>query len=202
MNTPDNNIGSNGAELDRVAAAARDALTDDTVIRLAGAAGDALELLDQINRSGLGRAIPALAQMVNNGDLERLVALVRVYGSAEDALTDETVGRLAETIGEGISLIDRASRGGAGRIVEVMERMESSGALERLAVVLPKFLERLDAMERMLQCFDAATAEVDKMAAPGGGIGGLWQLLRDPENLRSLQFLLSLGRHLRTKPPQ
>lgn len=202
MNTPENNVGNNGAELDRVAAAARDALTDDTVIRLAGAAGDALELLDQINRSGLGRAIPALAQMVNNGDLERLVALVRVYGSAEDALTDETVGRLAETIGEGISLIDRASRGGAGRIVEVMERMESSGALERLAVVLPKFLERLDAMERMLQCFDAATVEVDKMAAPSGGIGGIWQLLRDPENLRSLQFLLSLGKHLRTKPPQ
>ena len=95
MNAPDNNVGNNGAELDRVTAAARDALTDDTVIRLAGAAGDALELLDQINRSGLGRAIPALAQMVDNGDLERLVALVRVYGSAEDALTDETVARLA-----------------------------------------------------------------------------------------------------------
>jgi len=197
MNTPDTNVGSS-AELDRVTAAARDALTDDTVIRLAGAAGDALELLDQINRSGLGRAIPALAQMVNNGDLERLVALARVYGSAEDALTDETVGRLAETIGEGISLVDRASRGGAGRIVDVMERMESSGALERLAVVLPKFLERLDAMEKMLQCFDAATAEVEKMPAPSGGIGGMWRLLRDPESLRSLQFLLSLGKHLRT----
>jgi uncharacterized protein YjgD (DUF1641 family) len=198
MNAPDNNVGNNGAELDRVTAAARDALTDDTVVRLAGAAGDALELLDQINRSGLGRAIPALAQMVDNGDLERLVALVRVYGSAEDALTDETVARLAETIGEGISLIDRASRGGAGRIVEVMERMESSGALERLAVVLPKFLERLDAMEKMLQCFDAAAADVEKTPAPGGGIGGLWRLLSDPESVRSLQFLLSLGKHLRT----
>lgn len=47
------------------------------VERLITAAGDALELLDRINRSDLDRAIPVLAEMVINGDLARLAHLAR-----------------------------------------------------------------------------------------------------------------------------
>jgi len=256
MNTNVNDTVDPALEAQRLAEAARDALTDEMVTRLAGTAGDAIELLDQINRAGLGRAIPALAQMVNNGDLDRLVALARVYSSAEDALTDEMVGRLsetigegmslldqvnrsgldkalptisrmvndgdlerlaqlarvyssaedaltdemvgrlAETVGEGLSLVDRLSRGGAGRMVEMMERMEATGALGRIADSLPRLLDRLDVIERMLQGVETAAAEADKAPA-AGGLGGLWGLVRDPESQRTLRFLLGLGREIR-----
>ena len=75
-------------------AAARDALSDEMVGRLASSAGSTMELLDQVNRAGLARAIPALTELVNNGDLDRLAKLARVYGASEDALTDEMIGRL------------------------------------------------------------------------------------------------------------
>jgi len=185
-------------DLQRFGEAARDAVTDEMVTRLAGTAGDAMELIDLVNRSGLVKAIPVLAQMVNNGDLERLVQLARVYGSAEDALTDEMVGRISETIGEAFSLLDRLSRGGAARFVEMMERMQASGGLERMAIILPKVLERMDHVERVLACLEMAEAEARQAPAPAGGFSGLWHVVRDPETQKTLQFLLVFGKHLRT----
>ena len=184
-------------EVERVAEAARDALTDEMVGRLTGAVGGGLTLIDQIDRAGLGKAIPAIAEMVNNGDLERLVHLARVYGSAQDALTDEMVGRLAETVGEGLSLLDRFSRGGAIRLVEMLERLETSGALERTAKVLPQLVDRLGMLEDMLHCVEEAAKE--KAPPSSGGIGGLWALMKDPDNQESLRFLISVGKKLRTK---
>jgi len=185
-------------DMQRFGEAARDAVTDEMVTRLAGTASDAVELIDLVNRSGLAKAIPVLAQMVNNGDLDRMVQLARVYGSAEDALTDEMVGRISETIGEAFSLLDRLSRGGAARFVEMMERMQASGALERMAIILPKLLERMNHVERVLACLETAEAEAYRAPAPAGGFSGLWQLLRDPETQKTLQFFLVFGKHLRT----
>lgn len=185
-------------QLARVYGSAEDALTDEMVGRLTDAAGGGLSLLDQIHRSGLERALPVISRMVADGDLERLAQLARVYGSAEDALTDEMVGRIAETIGEAFSLLDRLSRGGAARFVEMMERMQASGGLERMAIILPKVLERMDHVERVLACFEVAEAEARQAPAPTGGVSGLWQVLRDPETQKTLQFLLLFGKHLRT----
>lgn len=55
-------------ELERVIAAARDSLTDEMVGRLAGSAAEALDLIDKAGRAGLSKEIPALAEMVNNGE--------------------------------------------------------------------------------------------------------------------------------------
>ncbi|MBY0578388.1 MAG: hypothetical protein K2P57_05010 [Burkholderiales bacterium] len=195
MNTTDMN------EVESVVEAARDALTDEMVGRLTGAVGGGLTLIDQIDRAGLGKAIPVIAEMVNNGDLDRLVHLARVYGSAQDALTDEMVGRLSETLGEGLSLLDRFSRGGALRLVEMLERLDASGALERTAAILPQLVDRLGMLENMLQCVEEAAAESVKAAPSCGGIGGLWTLMKDPENQESLRFLISVGKKLRTKCP-
>ena len=63
-------------EVERVIAAARDALTDEMVGRLTEAAGGGLALIDQVNRAGLDRAIPALAEMLHNGDLQRYVVMM------------------------------------------------------------------------------------------------------------------------------
>ena len=93
-------------EFERLIAAGRDSLTDEMVGRLAGSAAEALDLVDKAGRAGLSKAIPALSEMVNNGDLERLVQVARVYHAAQDALTDEMIGRIAETLGEGMSLLE------------------------------------------------------------------------------------------------
>lgn len=185
-------------EVQRVVEAARDALTDEMVGRLTEAVGEGLSLLDQVNRSGLEKALPSIARMVRDGDLERLVQLARVYGSAEDALSDEMIGRLAETLAEGLSLMDRLSRGGVLRLVEMMERMQASGALERIAVTLPRLMERLEHVEHVLGSLESAVAEAERMPAPQGGIGGLWQIARDAETQRGMQLLQSFNKHLRS----
>jgi hypothetical protein len=182
-------------ELERVIAAARDSMTDEMVGRLAGSAAEAIDLIDKAGRSGLSKAIPALAEMVNNGDLERLSQLARVYHAAQDALTDEMVGRIAETLGEGMSLLDRVNRSGFWRLVEVMERLESTGALERIASSLPQLLERLDMMAGLLGCLENAAKKSQAQPATGG-IGSLWHIMTDEKTVRSLQFLQSMSEQM------
>lgn len=198
MNAQSDESTSVDLELQRVIAAARDSLTDEMVTRLAATAGETVVLLDQINRAGLARALPALTQLVNNGDLERLSHLARVYSSAQDALTDEMVSRLAETMGNGLSLLDRFSRGGADNVVRMLESLQASGALERLSTMLPQLIERLSMVQDLLQAVDDAAAASRAARPSPGGVGGLWQMLRDPEAQDTLRFLLAVGKQLRT----
>jgi hypothetical protein len=184
-----------GYEIERLIAAGRDSLTDEMVGRLAGSAAEALDLVDKAGRSGLSKAIPALAEMVNNGDLERLAQLARVYHAAQDALTDEMIGRLAETLGEGMSLLDRVNRSGFWRLVEVMERLESTGALERIASSLPQLLERLDMVSGMLNCLENA-AKNSRAEPAAGGVGNLWRIMTDAKTVNSLQFLLNMSEQM------
>ena len=162
-------------ELERLVAAGRDALTDEMVSRLSATVAEGMDLLDKVNRSGVAGALPAISQLVANGDLERLVALARTYGAAQDAMTDEMVTRLAGTMAESLSLMDRLNRAGLDRLV---------GSIERLAVVL----------ESTMGALEAANREMAEKPAASGGLGGLWQLMREPENQESLRFLLAFGR--------
>ncbi len=181
-------------EGERVLAAARDSLSDEMVARLAGTASDAMDLIDRVNRTGLYRAIPALAELVNNGDLDRLARLARVYTAAEDSLSDEMVGRLAETATEGMSLLDRLSRGGAGRLVEMLAHLEASGNLKRIADTLPRLVERMEMLDQLLHAFDSSCDVTAKEPRSSGGFGGLWAIMREKENQDSLRFLINLGK--------
>jgi uncharacterized protein YjgD (DUF1641 family) len=184
-------------ESERVLSAARDSLSDEMVARLAGTASDAMDLIDRINRSGLNKAIPALADLVNHGDLDRLAKLARVYSSAEDSISDEMVGRLAETVAEGMSLLDRLNRGGAARLVEMLARLEAGGNLKRIADALPRVVDRMEKLGAVLEAFEqAAAASVKEPRAPGG-LGGLWSMMRDPDNQDALRFLINLGKATR-----
>ena len=165
-------------ELERVVAAARDSLTDEMVSRLSATAADGMDLLDKVNRSGVAAALPAISQLVANGDLERLVALARTYGAAQDAMTDEMVTRLAGTVAESLSLMDRVNRAGLDRLV---------GSIEQLSGVL----------ERTLGALEAANREMTSRPAAPGGVGGLWAMMRSPENQETLRFLLAFGRAFR-----
>ncbi len=177
--------------------AGEDALTDEMVARLSDTMGQGMSLLDQVNRSGLEKALPVISRLVVDGDLDRLVHLARVYASAEDALTDEMVGRLSETMAEGLSLLDRLNRGGAGRLVEMMARLEAAGTLERLAETMPRMLERMEMLEDMLTALDRAQSEAARAPRAAGGFGGLWSMLRDADNQDALRFLINVGKEMR-----
>ena len=186
-------------ELARVYAAAQDAITDEMVGRMSEAVVGGLALVDEVHRSGLARAIPALVQLVENGDLQRLVRLTRLYSSAEDAVTEEMVGRIAETIGNSLSLLDRLSRGGGERIVAMLERLENTGALEKLAATLPRMLDRLDQVHDMLECVELAAVASDQAPRSAGGVGGAWRIVKDSEAQDTLGFLMLVGKNLRIR---
>jgi uncharacterized protein YjgD (DUF1641 family) len=165
-------------ELERFTAAARDSLTDEMVSRLSATVAEGVDLLDQINRSGVGRALPALSQLVANGDLDRLVALARTFGAAQDAMTDEMVSRLAETVAETVSIVDRMHRAGLDRLVGVMEQM-------------------VHLLEGAVGAMEAARRDVEAMPAARGGLGGMLDLLRDREGQESLRFFMAFAKEFR-----
>lgn len=187
-------------KLARVYGSAEDALTDEMIGRLATTMAEGVDLVDKVNRSGLGDAIPALAELVRNGDLARIVKLARVYGAAEDALTDEMIGRLMDTLGNGLSLLDRFSRGGADRILSILERLDGSGALQRLSDSVPDLVDRMGRLQAMAGAIDAAAKASQAQPRSRGGAGGLWQMMRDPDTQDTLRFLLEVGRQLRSLP--
>jgi uncharacterized protein YjgD (DUF1641 family) len=119
-------------QLARVVGSAQDALSDDIVSRLAGTAADGLDLLDRVNRSGIARALPAITALVETGDLDRLVQLARVVGSAQDAVSDDIVSRLAGTAADSLDLLDRVNRSGIARALPAIAALSEAGDLDRL----------------------------------------------------------------------
>jgi uncharacterized protein YjgD (DUF1641 family) len=188
---------NSNADLEHLFKAANDALTDDMVTRMAQTAADGMDLVDHVNRSGLKKAIPAIAELVNNGDLDRLVRVARVYGAAEDALTDDMINRMAATIGEGLSMLDKLNRSGVGRLVAMLERMEASGSLERLTETLPRLCDRLGQLERLLAALDRADETSSSQVAEAGGVRSLLKLLNDRQNQDALRHLLNIGRAMK-----
>ncbi len=168
--------------LARTLGAAGDALSDDIVSRLAGLAADGIDLLDRLTRSEIAAALPAIAALVSSGDLERLVALARVAGAMGDAMSDDIVTRLAETATNALVLIDRVTRSGlADRLVTLADTLEASGLPARLVAAV-----------------ETAAARERGLPRPAGGIGGLWQVLRDPDTQAALRFGLAVLGALRT----
>jgi len=181
--------------LARIYGSAEDALTEEMVGRVADAVGGGLSLLDQVNRSGLEKALPVLTRVVADGDIERLAQLARVYGAAQDALSEEIVGRLAEAASEGLSLLDRLNRGGAGRLVEMLAKLEASGSLERVAALLPTFVDRLDMVGGLLEAMESAAKQAEAERTEGG-IVAMYKMITDPRTQETLRFMLAFGQHL------
>jgi len=197
MDTQTGKISDKGSELERVAQAVQDSLTDDMVARLAATASGALDVADRISRSGLVDAIPTLARLVADGDLERIAQLARLVGAAQDAMTDDMVGRLAETLGEGLSLLDRLNRAGVGRLIGVLEGMNATGTLDRVAAALPSLMDRLDRMNTMLESLEHAAGALSTEKPAAGGLAGAWRLMADRDNQEVLRFLFGIGREFR-----
>ncbi len=173
----------NGAasEIERLVTSAQDALTDDMVTRLSATVGDGLDLLDRINRSNIARALPAITQLVENGDLDRLVSLARFVAAMEDSLSDDIVNRLALVATELASLVDKMARNeGFVKLIDILGRDEVQCALVDVA-----------------ESACAAKTEAAALPAPRGGWGGLIKIAKDPGTQDALRFMARVSKRLR-----
>lgn len=171
----------NAAEMESLIAGARDALTDDMVTRLSATVGDGLDLLDRVNRSHIARALPAITQLVENGDLDRLINLGRFVAAMEDSLSDDIVNRLSFILTELISLVDKLARNeGFVKLIDILGREEVQCALVEVA-----------------EAACAAKTAAAALPAPRGGLGGLWRIAKDPGTQDALRYMALVSRQLR-----
>ena len=171
------------AEIEHLVASAQDALTDDMVVRLSATVTDGLDLLDRINRSGIVRALPAITQLVENGDLDRVINLARFVAAIEDSLSDDIVNRLSLVATEFASLVDKLARNeGFMKLIDILGREETQCALVDVA-----------------EAACTVKTEVAALPAPKGGLGGLWQLAKDPGTQDALRFISLVSRQLRKR---
>ncbi len=129
-----------------------------------------------------------------DGEIRHLV------DAARDALSDEMVGRLSDTVASGISLLDRFTRGGADRLVELvqqLDRLEQSGTLQKLVDSLPTLVEGVARLQVLLDAIDAAAKRTSGQPASPGGVRAALALAREPEFQDTMRFLLAVGEELR-----
>ena len=186
-----------GAEVESLMRAARDSVSDDMIGRLVESASQGMDILDRFNRSGVAEALPALAEMVRTGDLERLTRYARMLGAAEDAVTDDMIGRFAALAGEATMVVDGLNRSGVTKLIDLLDQLNTSGALDRIAAKLPALVDNLEMIEGMFACLAEASKEVKAAPAPGGGLLPLLSMMRDPESQKALQFFMAVGRRMR-----
>jgi hypothetical protein len=109
-------------------------------------------------------------------ELEQLVEIATLIGSARDAMSDEMVARLARAISEVATLLDRLTRNEALlHLLRTLERPEG----QRLLFGLSRSLS-------------LTSGKIAALPPASGGIAGLWSLAREPgvqDALRSLTVL-------------
>jgi len=154
-------------EMGRLTLAAREALTDNMVERLAMLGGNALELLDRLNDPNTSAAvhtmIDRLTELHKVGALDTVCDLALTLHAVRNALTDNMVERLF-------------------MFVENMINTLGNEAMGELA-------------ENARVSLEEAAREA-KAAAPRGGMMAALSLLSKPETQRSLAFLLAFSSKL------
>ncbi len=172
-------------ELHQVLTGMQDALTDEMISRLVQTLSSGAGLLDQLGRSGADKAMPLLAEMIDNGDLARVVQLARLLGAAQDSVTDEMIVRLTDLISGAMTLLDRLNRSG----------------LDRLVAALPCMVEMFERLEQE-HVVDDLMHSLDKVTATStparGGLKGLWSIAREADTQEALSFVLLLSKQFRT----
>jgi uncharacterized protein YjgD (DUF1641 family) len=151
-------------ELARLSLAAREALTDSMVERIAITGAAAFELIDRLNDPQTGEAVHRLLDRLTElnkvGALDTVFDLVMLLHGARNALTDNMVERLFTFFEQMINTVGNEAMG---------ELADNT----RLAL-------------------DEA-AEEAAAATPRGGVMAMLATLSKPETQRSLQFLLAFS---------
>jgi uncharacterized protein YjgD (DUF1641 family) len=155
-------------EMSRLTLAAREALTDSMVERLAMLGGNALELLDRLNDPDTSAAvhtmIDRLTELHKVGALDTVCDLAMTLHAARNALTDNMVERLF-------------------MFAESMINTVGNEAMGELA-------------ENTRLALEEAAQESANTPPPKGGVMATLSLLSKPETQRSLAFLLAFSAKL------
>lgn len=110
---------------------------------------------------------------INEGDLQRLVEFAQLVTSAQDAMSDDIVNRLASAVSEGITLLDRLTRNeGLIHLLRELDRPENQAFLICMS-----------------NAFTNASRELATTPPTGGGLGGLLKLVSDPGTQEGLRLL-------------
>jgi uncharacterized protein YjgD (DUF1641 family) len=157
-------------EMDRLAQAAREALTDSMVERLAVTGANALEVVDRLNdertREAVHVLIDRLTELHKVGALNTMFDMVMLLHAARDASTDNIIERLFT-------------------FVEQMINTVGNEAMGTLA-------------DNTRQALDEAAEETAR-TTPKSGIFATLSLLGRPEAQRTLAFLLRFGEKLQQR---
>jgi uncharacterized protein YjgD (DUF1641 family) len=128
------------ADVERLAEAAREALTDSMVERLTTTSANAMEVVDRLNDPGTSDAIHALIDRVTElhkgGGLDALFDLLRVINGAREAATDSMVERLVTTSGNALQVLDHLNDEDTGAAIEQtvhrLTELHKAGAIDTL----------------------------------------------------------------------
>ncbi|MEJ2625256.1 MAG: DUF1641 domain-containing protein [Pseudolabrys sp.] len=157
-------------EMARLSLAAREALTDGMVERLATMGGHGMELLDRLNdpatREAVHSLIDRLTELHKVGAIDTVCELALAVHGARNALTDNMVERLF-------------------MFMESMINTVGNEAMGELA-------------ENTRLSFEEAAHETAS-AKPSGGIMGAISMLSKPETQKSLAFLLAFSNKLQAR---
>jgi len=123
---------------------------------------------------------PAAAPLISEGDMQRLAEFAHLVTSAQDAMSDEIVNRLASTFSEGIILLDRLTRNeGFIHLLRELDRPEN----QRFLIC-------------MSNAFTHASRELATAPPAAGGLAGLLRLVSDPGTQEGLRLLAMVGAHM------
>ena len=154
-------------ELSRLALAAREALTNSMVERLAVTGANALDLVDRLNdedtSAALHTLIDRLTELHKVGAIDTLCDTLMLVHAARNALTDNMVERLFTFFEQMINTVGNEAMGELAQNTRV--------------------------------AFEAA-AEETAQTTPRGGLFAMLAMLSKPEAQRSLAFLLAFGEKL------
>jgi uncharacterized protein YjgD (DUF1641 family) len=158
-------------EIERLTLAAREALTDNMVERLAMLGGNAMELLDRLNdpatSDAVHKMVDRLTELNKVGALDTVCDLAMTLHAVRNALTDNMVERLF-------------------MFAESMINTVGNEAMGELA-------------ENARLALEEAAQEGAQTAPPKGGVMATLSLLSKPETQRSLAFLLAFSAKLQRR---
>jgi uncharacterized protein YjgD (DUF1641 family) len=158
-------------EIERLTLAAREALTDNMVERLAMLGGNAMELLDRLNdpatSDAVHKMVDRLTELNKVGALDTVCDLAMTLHAVRNALTDNMVERLF-------------------MFAESMINTVGNEAMGELA-------------ENARLALEEAAQEGAQAAPPKGGVMATLSLLSKPETQRSLAFLLAFSAKLQRR---
>ena len=157
-------------DLERLAVAAQDALTDTMVERLSTTGANAFEVVDRLNdeetKEAVHYAIDRLTELHRIGGLQTLFEMVALLHAARNAATDNIVERLFAFV----------------------EHMLNNLATDEMA----------ELVDNLRVSMDEACVECQQQPSKGGLLSAL-ALLSKPETQRSLQYFCLVGDKLQKK---